>query len=379
MRALREVPEILAEIAAWKGAELALQTQLRQRYADDVVRAALALGDARRRAAGKFARSDRMWLDRQGAEQATPEAVARHKAQRFRGDVADLCCGVGGDAVALAATCRSVLAVDVSPAQCLRTLWNAEVYEVAERLRVRAADVQELTELPDYVHIDPDRRAGGGRALRVEDYVPGLGFLQVLRGRVRGGAIKVGPASNFGGKFRDVEIELVSLHGECKEATIWFGELAGAAPYRATALPSGETLAGHPLDVTAPQSELGAFVFDPDPAVVRAGLVDQLAVTLGLRRLDAAEEYLTGDEVVTSPFVQSFAVERTLPNNDRQVRQAVRAGGYGVLEIKCRHLPIDADAVRKRLPLEGQRSGVLFYLRCAGKARAVLAERRPGA
>ena len=130
--------------------------------------------------------------------------------------------------------------------------------------------------------------------MRVEDYVPGLDYLQRLTRTGRGGAIKLSPAANFGGKFRDVEVELVSLHGECKEATIWFGELRGTASWRATILPTGETITGEPLDFTANISAPLQYVFDPDPAVVRAGLVDAVAVQLGLNRLDPAEEYLTG-------------------------------------------------------------------------------------
>src|SRR5204863_6782923 len=123
-----------------------------------------------------------------------------------------------------------------------------------------------------FIHIDPDRRQQtSGRALRIEDYEPGLEFLKRLPDRFRGGAIKLGPASNFGGKFPAAEVELISLHGECKEATVWFGELAGPEAWRATVLPAGETIAGDPLEfvaeITAPQ----AFVYDPDPAAVRAG------------------------------------------------------------------------------------------------------------
>ena len=89
-----------------------------------------------------------------------------------------------------------------------------------------------------------------------------------------GGAIKLSPASNFGGKFDDVEIELVSLHGECKEATIWFGSLATPGLYRATVLPAGETLAADPLSEFPEQGPLAKYLYDPDPAIVRSGLVD---------------------------------------------------------------------------------------------------------
>ncbi len=372
---LRETPQLLTEIATSTQTEMALQKQLRGRYPDDLVRAALRLHDARRRAAPKFSRAAELWVDRISAEQSTPEAVARHKARRFTSSTWDLCCGMGGDTVAIAGN-TDVVGVDQSPSMCLRTLWNAELYGVADRLQLRCADVHTL---PGYVqglvHIDPDRRPfSNGKVSRVEDYVPSVDFLLVLMSRVDGGAIKVGPASNFGGKFGTVETELISLHGECKEATLWFGSLMGPTPFRATVLPSGETIAGHPLDAVAEQTGLSAYLYDPDPAVVRAGMVDLLAERLGLRRLDTAEEYLTGDTLITSPFVRGFSVLEELPNNERELRNAVRRREWGIVEIKCRHVPISAETVRRKLPLEGKTSGILIYARIAGKTRCVLAQ-----
>ena len=379
LQALRQTPEILDLISGWTDAELGLQAVLRRQYPNDLVRAALSLHELRRRAKGKFTRGDSMWLDRVGLEQSTSEAVARHKALRFEGPVWDLCCGIGGDAVALAERCE-VTAVDLNPAACLRAEWNAEVYGVGSRVKTLCVDVASLTEIAGLAHVDPDRRAGsGGRVSRVEDYEPGLPFLNELMTRCRGGAIKVGPASNFGGKFDGVEIELISLAGECKEATIWFGALAGTAPFRATALPSGETIAGHPLDASAAIVPLGRYIYDPDPAVVRAGMLDLVAERFGLNRLDGAEEYLTGDNLVASAFVDPFEVLTDLPNNESDLRAWLRTSDFGQLEIKCRHIPIQADVLRRRLPLPGDQPGVLIFARCDGKARAIVARRAKSA
>ena len=372
---LRRTPEIFDLIEDWKGSELGLQSRLRRQYSDDLVRAAISLHELRRKAMTKFTRAESMWFDRRGLEQSTAEAVARHKAQRFNGPTWDLCCGIGGDAIALGERCQ-VTAVDLNPAACLRTQWNAEAYDVAAQVEALCANVASLEFGEALVHIDPDRRAGSeGRALRIEDYVPGPQFLSELMTRCRGGAVKVGPASNFGGKFPDAEIELVSLSGECKEATVWFGELAGDQPFRATALPSGETIAGDPLDAAAAITPLGRYLYDPDPAVVRAGMIDLVAERFGLSRLDSAEEYLTGDELVASAFVQPFEVLAELPNNEHELRAWLRGSDFGQIEIKCRHIPIQAETLRRRLPLPGTESGVVIFARINGRSHAVTARR----
>ncbi|MSR56305.1 MAG: hypothetical protein EXS05_01355 [Planctomycetaceae bacterium] len=372
---LRDHAELVQLVSTVAGNELQVQTKLRRDYPDRLVRGAFALCELRRKGSVKFTRADRMWFDRQGLEQATAEAVARHKARRFQGHVWDLCCGIGSDAIALAQS-ASVTAVDLNPAACLRTGWNAAVYGVAERIQTQTDDVERLAQGDDLVHIDPDRRGQSiGRAIRVEDYVPGLPFLQRLATTARGGAIKLSPASNFGGKFPDAEVELISLDGECKEATIWFGALQSDAAWRATVLPSGETLAGNPLDFFSDPCEPLGYVFDPDPAVVRAGLVDAAAMHLHLARLDREEEYLTGPAPVVSPFAQAFEVLADLPNNLTEIRRYFRAANFGQVEVKCRHIPIEADAIRRRLALEGDQPAVLIFARVKERARALVCRR----
>ena len=379
LRALRETPGLFEQIAAWTGPELGLQSALRRQFPDDLVRAAVSIHELRHRAKVKFTRADQMWFDRQGLEQSTMEAIAAYKAQRFEGSVWDLCCGIGSDAIALANHCN-VTAVDINPAACLRASWNAEAYGVASRVETRVADVLDLIKLDSLnglIHIDPDRRPGSsGRVSRIEDYVPGLDDLNHLIAQSRGGAIKVSPASNFGGKFPQAEIELISYRGECKEATVWFGDLAREQPFRATVLPSGESIAGHPLETVAPMMPLGRYLYDPDPAVVRAGLVDVLADRLGLSRLDASEEYLTSNQMVRSPFVQTFETIVEMPNNERDLKAWLRKSGIGRLEIKCRHIPIQADTLRRKLQLSGTEPAVVIFARVNGKAR-IIAARRP--
>jgi hypothetical protein len=376
---LREASAIFDRLREIQGTELQKQKQLREEFPVELVRAAFALEELRENAKDKFSRAAEMWFDRQGFEQATSELVARHKAQRFTGPVWDLCSGIGGDTIALAER-GEVTAIDQNPAACLRTEWNAEAYGVKDRVTTLCADVEDLfnqsCEWPNRIHIDPDRRASGrGRSLRIEEGQPGLPFLQTLMESVPGGAVKLSPAANFLGKFPEAEIELISLSGECKEATLWFGDLAEPGFWRATVLPANETLSGNPLDALCEIGPLSKFLYDPDPSVVRSGLVNLLAETFSLARLDDAEEYLTSEDYCESPFVRGFEVLEELPNNDRAIRSYFRNAKVGEVEIKCRHVPIQAEAVRRKLPLQGTGRLVLVFARIGGKTRAVVCRR----
>ena len=392
---LRDHPGLLAA-AADAGNAPAAQAALRADHPLDAVAAALTLADLRVRAAAKFARADRLWCDRVRLEQATSEPVARHKARRFaaaggESPALDLCGGLGGDALALGAG-GPVETVDRDPAAGWMCRENAAVYGVGDRLLTRTADVTDpavsgpAALAGRLAHIDPDRRPTGDRGSarrerRVEDYAPPLDFLRRLIARAAGGAVKVSPAANWGGKFDGCEIELISHAAECREATVWFGALAEPHVHRATVLTGGlaggetHTIAADPFQAVPQVGEVGDYLFDPDPAVVRAGLVNELCARTGLRRTDDAEEYLTGPATRTR-FAAAFRVLDICPNNPKAYRAAVRAAGAGDAEVKCRHLPVSAAAVRRKLPLTpGGPRLTLVFARVAGRATAILCER----
>ena len=375
---LRLQPELIQQASRNDVPELTLQKQLRAEYDSQLVRAAITLADLRRRAGSKFSRAPEMWFDRKGLEQATPELVAAYKARRFGQQckqVVDLCCGIGADSVALARQGLAVTSVDLSPVACLFTELNGEVYGIRENLETFVNDVRKFDLKDQFIHFDPDRRTNQQRAVRLEDYSPSLEFLQQVTQSSKAGAVKLSPASNFGGKFPGCEIELISLNGECKEATVWFGELASPEPSRATILPGDFTIAADPADHYPEIGELGEFLYDPDPAIVRSGLVDALAEKLNLLRLDDAEEYLTSDSLVSSPAITPFRVLAKLPNNPKAIGKYLRSGPCGDLEIKCRHVPVKVEQLRKQLPILGSGRKSLIIARLAGKTHAVIAER----
>ena len=345
------------------------------------VSAALRLADGRRRGAAKFTRADRMWFEPTALEQSTPEPVAGQKARRFAGaDVADLCCGLGGDAIALAGAARRVVAVDRDLGMLRRVLWNARAYGVEDRLLAVQARAETFPVLKRMlVHVDPDRRSTGGlRARNVADYVPGLDVLRAIRSQSRGGAIKLGPASDFAGHFAgpDVEAEIVSLDGECKEATIWFGDLA-TCRRRATSLPSGSTWTdrdGPPG--TAAIGDVGGWVHEPDPALVRSGLLDGFALAHGRCRFLVGIDLLTGADRLDSGLIVNFAVHRVMPLDMKLIRREMRREGLDAVAIKPRGLqsPTPEDA-RRMLRHEGGEPITVFLLNGRQGSRAILARR----
>ncbi len=75
--------------------------------------------------------------------------------------VVDVCCGAGADSIALSCG-RSVTSVDLDPVAAQLTDLNSVLHQCS--LTVQCKDANDLA-LPEdaYLHIDPDRRQGGGR------------------------------------------------------------------------------------------------------------------------------------------------------------------------------------------------------------------------
>ena len=375
---LRETPEIFELMSQCTPLELAGQKKLRDQFDTDLVRAALAIHEARTKAKGVLPNAEHLWLTRVGLEQCTAWPVAQHKALRFKDSalVLDLCCGIGVDAGNIAAH-TTVLAVDNSPSMCVRAAWNVEAWGHADRFEALCGDVSQSEWPEKIVHVDPDRRADTDRPTkRLEQYQPNLEWMQKLTRTATGGGIKVGPASNFLQKFPGCEIELISLHGECREATVWFGSLAGDHAFRATVLPTGESISADPLSAwTNVTAAVGGFIFDPDPAIVRSGLLDVMAEQHQLLRLDAEEEYLTSDHLPDTGFVTGFQVEAILPNSLKDLKKYLRDKASLHYEVKCRRIPTESDAVRRQLPTGSEPPRVILFARVSGRGAIVVARR----
>ncbi|WP_181784288.1 THUMP-like domain-containing protein, partial [Pseudonocardia pini] len=319
------------------------------------------------RAAGKFTRAAEMFLTRAGFEQASPEVVARHRAARFpAGHVADLCCGIGGDLLALAPG-RRALAVDLDPVHLWMARHNAEVYGGA--VETSGSDVRtvDLTAF-DAVFVDPARRTAGGR-MRTGDSEPPLDWCLDLPVPV---AVKAAPGIDRTLVPSGWEQEFVAVDRDLKEAVLWSPALATAG-VRATILPAGETLVaqdGDPVAVRDP----GPWLLDPNPAVTRAGAVEELARRIGAWKIDERIAFLCTDDPVTTPFARTLRVVDSGPWDQKRLPRRLAELDVGAVDIRRRGLAGDVDALHRRLKLRGSRRVTLVMTRVRDRPWGLVCE-----
>jgi SAM-dependent methyltransferase len=369
------------EAVATGGSALQVQTSLRRTTPAERVAVALSQVELRARAAAKLGDlAARMYFTPDGLEQATRLPVAEHRAARLRAygaaSVIDLGCGIGGDLIAAARAGITAAGVDLDPERV--AVARANLAALGLPGAVTEADATTVDHSPFAVAFaDPARRSGAGRVMDAEGWTPPWPWVETLLRR--DACVKVAPGIPHALIPDGVEAEWVSDHGEVKEAALWAGGLA-TVRRRATVLGDGGlatlTEEDAPLDKAGPEDvrPVGAFLYEPDGAVIRAGLVTAVAAGVHGGLLDEHIAYVTGDAAYTTPFARGYRVVEELPYREKQLRAALRERGIGRLTIKKRGVEVTPETLRKRLALQGGEEGTIVLTRVAGEGTCLLVE-----
>ncbi|WP_239089881.1 class I SAM-dependent methyltransferase [Sphaerimonospora thailandensis] len=392
-RALAQAVDLVAA-----GAEpVAAVTALRRTYSPALTSAALTQATLRRRAEAKFgAHAAAMYFTPHGLEQATRAEVAAHRARRIAAlgsqsaiateagpgtgpRVLDVCCGIGGDLVALARAGCPVDAVDLDPLTAEVARANAAALGLSSPgppspglpapVRVRTADAADCDPRGyDLMFADPARRSARGRVFDPMAYSPAWPAVLELVARAPAACVKVAPGIPYEFIPDGAEAEWVSYKGEVKEAAIWTG--TGTEGRRATLLPSGATLTPTGAEVAA--GPVGRYLYEPDGAAIRAHLVAEVAEIVKGHLLDPRIAYITGDHAVVTEWAACYEITDVMSFSLKRLRAALRERGIGNVTIKKRGSAVDIERLRKDLRLSGAKSAVIALTRIEDRPYALL-------
>nr|WP_277606018.1 methyltransferase domain-containing protein [Glycomyces sp. L485] len=342
----------------------------------ELAAAALTLADLRRQAEAKFGeRAGSLYFTRPGLEQATRWPVAARRAARFAEHVdrvTDLCCGIGTDALAFAEAGMEVEAVDANEETAAVARANAEALGLDVEVVVGDALAAGLGEA---VFADPARRGGSTRSFNPAEYSPPLDRLLDRLEGIRFAAVKLGPGIRHEWVDREgAEAEWVSVDRDVVEACLWLGE-AAEVRRRASVCKEGEW---HELtgdgDRRAATGEVASYLYEPDGAVIRAGLVAELARELEAHTGHKDIAYLYTDGLRQTPFARAWKVREVWPLHPRKLRALLAERGIGRLTIKQRGTGIVPADLRKQLKLKGPEEATLVATRLGDRHAAILCE-----
>ncbi|WP_165164320.1 THUMP-like domain-containing protein [Corynebacterium qintianiae] len=308
-------------------------------------RAVMELATARRLAAGKFSAD---WLtDVDAAQQATPALVASLRAERVKRCgaelVHDVTCSVGTEAPAFAGLPWVGSDLDFSRLLMAR-------HNLGPGAWLARADALAPVAPGAVIIADPARRSGGRRITDPAKLHPPLpALLQAHAGSEM--AVKCAPGIDYS-EWNGL-VSVVSVDGGVKEACLYTPGLAEGTSREAVVLRSDgftETVASTDPD-EAEVASPGAYIVEPDGAVVRAGLVRGWAARHGLWMLDEHIAFLTGSSIPAGysgfPFIEAVPL--------RKLKAALAAHGAGPLEILVRGVDVDPDQLRAKLKQRGSR------------------------
>jgi SAM-dependent methyltransferase len=377
-----EILTTLAEAPPTPATTIAIATRLRKGYPADLVTAAMSIAALRVHASAKFEHPERLWFTRDGLEQATSQPIAAYRAGRFDGmaEIVDLCCGIGGDLLALARENPSarITAVDRDPLHLEMAKLNAHALGVDERITFIEEDVRSVT-LPSSggIFIDPARRSGKGR-MALGDSEPPLEWCVDLASPQRGVGIKAAPGLDHTRVPAGWEFEAIALGSDLKEATIWSPRLA-RSPRTATIMSGRATFQLHPIpgeSVPLGEPAPGDTLLDPNPAITRAGLVEDLARHIGpsAAMIDPKIAFLVSSSPVQTPFARSLSVVASIPWHERTVKDTLRALDAGPVDLRRRGLAGDVDAITRRLRGTGDRPFTIAMTRVMDQPWAIICE-----
>lgn len=378
----REVLEALAGEDLAPGRELALLGRLRRTLAPAEAAAALSQARLRLRARGKFPEAERLFLLPEALEQATARPLALHRAEWLHrhapgGPVLDLGAGLGGDTLALARF-RPVVAWEADPLRRELLAANLEELGLADRVEVRGEDWTRA-ELPEAgaAYADPSRREGGRRRQGLAEMDPPLERVLAVRARVPALAVKVAPGIPDGAVPAGASVEFVGVAGECREAVLWFGPLAGP-PRRASVWKDDrweELVSGGEPPPEGPL-EPGCILYEPEPAVLRAGALAELCARLDAWLFDRHLAWLVADRPRPDALVSAFEIQEVHHFGLKRLQERLAALGVARVEIKKRGFAMEPEELRRRLrlPREG-RDGVVLLTRRGDEPLFLIARR----
>ena len=358
--------------------ELPLLSHLRHSLEPRQASAILQTLKLRAKAETKFpGQAQKMLFTDASLQQASQPAISRYRAHKLASHkVLDLCCGIGADTIAFAASGRKALGLDIDRLRIAIARHNAESLGIAAQFEV--ADIRRS--LPagyDSIFFDPARRdERGWRIHDVERYLPPLSLVRLWTAHEI--LVKLSPAVDL----RQLEryggcVEFISLAGNLTEALLWLNH-PSAPPIATQVTQSGALHFRHAYPAQAEIAPPSAWLLEPDPAIIRAGLVQDLAAHLDAALLEDTIAYLTLDRKLDTSWGRYWKVLDWMPFQLKRLRRYLAERGVGKVTVKKRGFPMSPEELIARLRLnKGDKERVLVMTRHRGKPVAIICSAVP--
>lgn len=314
-----------------------------------------------------------VYTNKEGLQLSTPEMVAAYIARRLKTDIiADLGCGIGGQVIFFSKECMKVYAVERDPEKLEYAKKNCELYGVknVEFIHGDALEKSTIEKVSDanIIFSDPARPLSEKERTLSNLEPPITEILRLYSGITPELAFHAPPQMPPSKITLDCEREYLSLHGQLNRLTLYFGSLKHCE--RSAVVLPGEARLCSSDAAAIRHGDLGEYVHEPQPSVVKAELLNELAQDAGEKgdevffyKGDARRTLLTSSKPVKSLFFKdSFKVIGKSEMDIRAIKEILKSEQAGKVVLRFDIEPDRYWDVRKQLEkgLSGNRTLHVF-------------------
>ena len=337
----------------------------------------------------KFPRANLMKFSRDGLAQASSKYLAEYRTWKMKSKLKeinnslDICCGIGGDTIAMALRWK-VFAVDKDENVINIAKHNLKAYNLENNVEFIQGDVVKLVDDVEFIKkikdvdcifFDPGRRSKEKRTVKIEEYQPPLSFVEQLQEISPNICVKISPGADLNRIKYDCDIEVVSYKGEVKEIMLWFGGFkidSNKSQILATKLPEKITLVKAEQKLDVKSSNLKKYLYEPDPAFIKAYLIEDLANKFKLTLINDKIAYLTGDESIDTPLLKKYLVKKVSNIEYKEINYSLSKLNIGKVDFKSRGVNIDLRNIHKKIHGNGRDKGLVIFTKIDGKKQAII-------
>jgi len=331
-------------------------------------------------------------MDRRTLEQSSSERVARYRASVLSGKrLLDLTGGLGVDDTYLSSSFAEVESLDSDLNLVEMSAYNDAILHI-ENITRNCDDAENWTsykiDSSTTVYVDPDRRDEVGKRLYslLDCSPPILDWLDELLPKCDRVVIKASPMLDLTQIQREVpdleQIHVVSESGEIKEIMLILKEGHDDEPQIiAVELKEDEVETISSGDLDPMTSFAGSvleenYLFEPSPAILKAGLAERYASSIQLRQVGKNPAFYFAENPVVNASGRLWKVVDVLPLQWKKIRKYLDNEGVSRANIVRKYFSESTATILKKLKLkEGGEEYLIFTERHDGSKVCIRAQR----
>ena len=304
-------------------------------------------------------------------EQTSSEITARYKASIVSGDtLIDITGGFGVDAYYFSAQNKEVIHCEINKELSELAHHNAQELQARNIVFLNKDGIEFVKQESvhwDTIYVDPARRGSTGKVFRLADCTPNVPeHLESLFAKANRIILKTSPLLDIDAGLKELnhvkEVYVISIKNECKEL-LWIMESGFNGDLKIVAT----TLNNHTKSFSFYKKELkhlssfaekiiiGLYLYEPDAAILKAGVQDSIASLYHLNKLNTNTQLFISKELETDFPGRIFEIIKVM--DTKEIKKKLNLQG----NVVVRNYPAKAEELIKKYAIKPTKEQFLIF------------------